>query len=82
MPHAFPFQFFLLDEAVIVAMPQPLVVIKVLLVESFEVRRYFLGQLVADEQFVEGFFGVGFKVPQGVVEVEEEMGVRHVAAVF
>ena len=79
-PHPFPSQFILFDKAFCIPVPQPLVMPAVAGKKGIEVVNAPGGKRVGLEKLSEGFFGVGFKIPQGMVEVKEEMAILHNAS--
>lgn len=78
-PHAFYTQFFLFDESFSVAFPESFVVTQVLLVKAVEIIHAAGMEFKRFVQVLQGMAGIGVKIPQGMIEVEEEMPVRHPA---
>jgi len=60
----------------IVAVPQAFVVKRIPVVKCLEIGRKRKMKLMVVIYFVQGFEAVGFKIPKGMVEVEEEMAIH------
>ena len=60
-----------------IAVPQLVVVHEVAAMEFIEVGHTFICQPEGMEQFFEGLAAVGFKIPKGMVQVEEKVFILH-----
>jgi len=61
----------------VIPIPQLLVVKRIVGVKKLEVRGNSRIQVVYIKQFKKSLFGVRFKIPQGMIEIEKEVFVRH-----